>query len=125
MADIMIATVDGSTPFDAERLAEVARQAWPQATWPSSPDRATGELARLKIEAQGKIVFVDVLPPGGGLGVEGDDELTAEFVAWITTQVSITDGQLVITDWANEVVSLRQQMSVSDVLRLREHDAQA
>lgn len=60
-----------------------------------------------------------------GLGVEGDDELTAEFAAWITTHVPIADSQLLVTDWANEVVSLRPRMSVSDVLRLREDDTQS
>jgi hypothetical protein len=119
MADIMIAALDGSTPFDAESLAQAARTTWSEASWPGSPNRATGELARLKIESDGRMLFVDILPPGGGLGIEGDDELAAEFVAWITTQVPITDGQIVVTDWADDVVTLRPNMTRDEVHALR------
>lgn len=119
MADIMIATLDGSTPFDAERLARAALTPWPEASWPGSPDHVIGELARLKIETDGQTVFVDVLPPGGGLGVEGDDELAAEFIAWITTQVPIAEGQVVVTDWTDDVVALSPNMTLDEVQALR------
>jgi hypothetical protein len=114
MADIMIAALDGSSPFDAASLAQAARTTWPDASWPGSP-----ELARLKVESGGRTLFVDVLPPGGGLGIEGDDELAAEFVAWITRQVPIADSQIVVTDWNEDVVTLRPNMTCDEVYALR------
>jgi dihydroorotase-like cyclic amidohydrolase len=72
MADIMIAALDGSTPFDAESLAQTARTTWPDASWPGSPE-----------------------------------------------QVPIADSHIVVTDWTNDVVTLRPNMTRDEVYALR------
>lgn len=119
MVDALIASLDDVPRFDAEGIVTAARSRWPHMQW--SP--ATGEIPELgagefTIEADAQWVTVEFLPGRTGLGVEGHDDLAAEVVAWLTRQVPMPDGQVVILNWGDDAEPLRENMPVEELRQL-------
>lgn len=52
------------------------------------------------------------------IGLEGDDELEAEFLA-LTRHTAFPDGGIVVVHWADGIVALRPDMAPSEIEALR------
>lgn len=91
MADLLVTVSEGDTRFDPQHLVEVSLQRWPTADW-YAPDP------------------------------EPEDELAA----MLARQVTIQDDQrvlivdFVVTDWTDDVVTLRPNMTRDEVHALRD-----
>jgi len=119
MVDALIASLDDVPRFDADGLVAAVHSQWPSMQWsPASgeiPELGAGEFT---IEVDAQWVTVEFLPGRTGLGVEGHDDLASEVVAWLTGHVAMPEGQVVILNWGDDVVPLRENMPVEELRRL-------
>lgn len=112
MADLLVGILDDVT-FDVEHLLAQAQATWPEATYyPSDGESANSPAGNLQLEIEQEFLDVAFLASRGGLGVEGDDDLAAVFLAWLTTQPPVCDGtEVVVVNWANDLVPLTPNMT--------------
>ncbi|MEU2200581.1 hypothetical protein [Isoptericola sp. NPDC019482] len=121
MADLLVGVLEGPARFNPDVLVDPALSAWPGSKWsPSSERLAPNSAGLLELHGQGQIVFVDFLSGAEGLGVDGGDDLAAAFLAWLTTQVDMRASQVVVSDWANDLVTLDSGMTPDELRRLRD-----
>jgi hypothetical protein len=121
VADLLVGVLEGPARFSPDALVDSALTTWPGSRWsPSSERLAPNSSGLLELHGQGQIVFVDFLAGAEGLGVDGDDGLAAAFLAWLTNHVDMSASQVVVSDWANDLVALTPLMTPDDVMGLRD-----
>ncbi|MEL7975757.1 hypothetical protein AAG589_07815 [Isoptericola sp. F-RaC21] len=120
MADLLVTVLKGPARFSPDVIVEAAR-----ATWPDSPQSPPAEslgansLAMLEVHDGRQIILVDFLGVHEGLGVDGDDDLAGRFLAWLTNHIDMSRSQVVVSDWADDLIALAPGMRPDDVARLR------
>lgn len=120
MADLLVAVLDGPARLGPDAIVEPARAAWPHSPQSPPADRfAANTMLSLELHDAGPILFVDFLGVHEGLGLDGDDDLAAAFLAWLSNLVDVRGSRVVVSDWADDLVTLVPRMSAHDVARLR------
>lgn len=121
MADVLVAVLEGPG-FDVVELERGAHQEWGAARFTASTgERRLSSVGQLEVEHGGTSARLVVLTGGDGLGVEGDDELVADVLAWLTRRDPVVaEALVVVTDWAAEPLRLTPGMTADE---LRSHRA--
>lgn len=123
MADLLVAVSEGETTFDPDAFVEPAAARWPTAAWyePDPEDDLAVTMAKqLTVREDRRILTVDFLTNRQSAGIEGDDDLAAEFLALLTHSMPIPEGTIVVMNWATGIVILRPNMTPDEVHGLRE-----
>lgn len=121
MADVLLAVLDGRR-FDAASLGRAARAQWSGVGFsPSTGELAQSSVGQVEIRRGVQSIRIVVLAGGAGLGVEGDDELAVDVLAWLTRLDPVRQrGTVMMTDWSADPVELEPDMSRSALLALRD-----
>lgn len=120
MTDLLVAVADGETRFDPERIVDVVVRRWPSVGWGDPDEELAATLAKqVTIQYDQQVLIVDVLAGHEGIGVEGDDDLAAEFLALLTQSMPIPEDEIVVMNWTDQIVALRSGMTPDDVRALR------
>lgn len=118
MTNLLVAVTPGEHRFAPERVAHAARQHWTDVTYTGLDvtDPRLAELGpQLRISEGQRVVIANFHNDGEGIGVEGDDDIQAEFLALLTQNTTFPDGGIVVVHWADDVVPLRPHMTADDV----------
>lgn len=124
MADLLVAVSEGDTKFDPQHMVEVSLQRWPTADWyapdPEPEDELAAMLAgQVTVQDDQRVLIVDFATNLRGIGVEGDDDLAAEFLALLTRSMPIPEDTIVVMNWADGIATLRPNMTPDEVHALR------
>jgi hypothetical protein len=122
MADLLVAVSEGEVTFDPDDFAEPAAERWPTAIWyePDPEDDLAVTMAKqLTVREDRRILTVDFLTNRQSAGIEGDDDLAAEFLALLTRCMPIPEDTIVVMNWADGVATLRANMTPDEVHALR------
>jgi hypothetical protein len=124
MADLLVAVTPGEHRFDPNKIASAAVRRWPSAedvdiTGPELADLARLLSKQLQLNDGQRVVLANFHADNQGIGVEGDDELEAEFLALLTQHTEFPDGGIVVVHWADDIVALRPNMTPDQVHALR------
>jgi hypothetical protein len=119
-----VAVTPGEHRFDPDRIAAASVRRWPSAedidiTGPELADLARLLSKQLTIGDGQRVVVANFHTDNQAIGVEGDDELEAEFLALLTQRTTFPDGGIVVVHWANDIVALRPNMTPDEVHALR------
>lgn len=114
MTDSFLAVLEGPYRFGFEALSTEVSTRFPDAAFfPPRTIQRQDENGHLMLDI--KLLGDDE----GGVGLEGDDELAAEFVAWLTERPGFpADGSVVFAGWAPEPFPLRPNMTAGELLDL-------
>ncbi|NCT91941.1 hypothetical protein GXB85_13415 [Cellulomonas sp. APG4] len=114
MSDVLIAST-GSYRFDIDALQAAASSRWPGMRRFDGAGSGDGQLQH--VGADNRLLDVTSLRAGHGLGVEGDPERVAEFMAWLTTQPGFpSDGSIEVYNWALDIMHLAPGAQVGELL---------
>jgi hypothetical protein len=124
MADLLIAVAEGQAWFDPDEVAAAIVRQWPSAEvvtvdGPELTDLARLMSAQVTISDGQKVATVEFHTGATAIDVEGDDDLAAEFLALLTRTVPVPDNTIVVMNWADDIVTLRPNMTSDDVRALR------
>lgn len=124
MADLLVAVTPGEHRFDPDEIAAAAVRRWPSAedvdiTGPELADLARLLSKQLTIGDGQHVVMANFHADNQGIGVEGDDELEAEFLALLTQNTAFPDDGIVVVHWDDDIVALRPNMTADEVHALR------
>jgi thiamine phosphate synthase YjbQ (UPF0047 family) len=97
---------------------------WPSADvvtvdGPELTDLARLMSAQVTINDGQKVATVEFHTGATAIDVEGDDDLAADFLALLTRTVPVPDNTIVVMNWADDIVTLRPNMTSDDVRALR------
>ncbi|MDR7384377.1 hypothetical protein [Promicromonospora iranensis] len=115
----------GEHRFDPDRIATAAVRQWPFAaedvdiTGPELADLARVLTKQLQLNDGQRVLLANFHADNQGIGIEGDVELAAEFISLLTQHATFPDGGIVVVHWADDVVSLRPNMTPDEVHALR------
>jgi hypothetical protein len=124
MTDLLVAVTPGEHRFNPDQIAAAAVRQWPYAedvdiTGPELADLARLLSKQLQLNDGQRVVLANFHADDQGIGVEGDDELEAEFLALLTRHTAFPDGGIVVVHWADGIVALRPNMTADEVHALR------
>lgn len=120
MADLLLAVADGPTQFDPDQLRDFALRYWPTSQWGDPDDQLAQTLARqITVQDHDRHILVDILASRGAISIEGDDELAAQFIAGLTQNIAIPEGEIALMNWSDDIFMLRQHMTVAGIWALR------
>ena len=124
MTDLLVAVTPGEHRFDPDRIAAAATRQWPSVedvniTGPELADLARLLSKQLTISDGQHIVLANFHADNQGIGIEGDDELEAEFLALLTQSTTFPDEGIVVVHWADDIAALRPNMTPDEIHALR------
>jgi hypothetical protein len=122
MADILVAVSEGEMTFDPDDFVEPSAERWPTAAWyePDPEDDLAVTMAKqLTVREDRRILTVDFLTNRQSAGIEGDDDLAAEFLALLTRSMPIPEDTIVVMNWTDGIATLRPNMTPDDIHALR------
>lgn len=123
MADLLVAASEGETTFNPDDFVEPTTERWLTAAWyaPDPEDDLAVTMARqLTVRKDRRILTVDFLTNRQSVGIEGDDDLAAEFLALLTHSMPIPEDTITVMNWATGIVNLRPNMTSDEIYALRE-----
>lgn len=120
MADLLVAVTPGKHRFDPDQIAAASVRQWPSAedvdiTGPELADLARLLSKQLTIVDGQHVVVANFHADNQAIGVEGDDELEAEFLALLTQHTTFPDDGVVVVHWTDDIVALRPNMTPDEV----------
>lgn len=123
MTDLLVAVTPGEHRFDSDRIAAAAVRRWPSAedvdiTGPELADLARLLSKQLTIGDGRHVVVANFHADNQAIGVEGDDELEAEFIALLAQHTTFPNDGIVVVHWADDIVALRSNMAPAEVQAL-------
>lgn len=124
MADLLIAVAEGQAWFDPDEVAAAIMRQWRSADvvavdGPDLADLAQLMSTQVTISDGQRVATVEFHTSAKAIDVEGDDGLAAEFLALLTRTVPIPEDTIVVMNWADDIVTLRPDMTSDDVRALR------
>ncbi|GAB3166489.1 hypothetical protein GCM10027059_25680 [Myceligenerans halotolerans] len=124
MTDLLVAVTPGEHRFDPDRIAAAATQRWPSAddvdiTGPELADLAEVLSKQLTIRDDQQVVLANFHADNKGIGIEGDDDLEADFLALLTQHTTLPDEGIVVVHWTDQIATLRPNMTPDDIRALR------
>lgn len=124
MSDVLVAVAEGETTFDTDQLTAAVLRQWPTAEVADVDGPELAHLAQfmtrqITIEDNGQRAIIEFNTGDRGIGIEGDAQPTAEFLAILTASMPIPDGVIAVMNWSDDVVMLRQAMTIDDLYALR------
>lgn len=125
MSDLLVAVTPGEHRFDPDQIAAAAARQWPSVedvdiTGPELVDLARLLSKQLTINDGQRTIVAGFHADNRGIGIEGDDELEAEFLAFLTQNTELPGEEIVVVQWADDIVTLRPSMTLEDVQALRD-----
>jgi hypothetical protein len=124
MADLLIAVAEGQARFEPDQVAAAILRRWPSADVVTVDGPELADLAQLMsmqvtISEGQQAATVEFQTSAKAIDVEGDDDLAAEFLALLTRSMPIPEDIIVVMNWADDIVTLRPNMTPDDVHALR------
>lgn len=124
MADLLIAVAEGQARFEPDQIAAAILRQWPSADIVTVDGPELADLAQLMsmqatISDGQQVATVEFHTSAKAIDVEGDDDLAAEILALVTRSMSIPEDNIVVMNWAEDIVALRPNMTPDDVRALR------
>jgi hypothetical protein len=124
MTDLLVTVTPGEHRFDPNEIAAAVVRQWPSAedvdiTGPELADLARLLSKQLQLNDGQRVVLANFHADNQGIGIEGDDELEAEFLALLTQHTTFPDDGIVVVHWADDIAYLRPNMTPDEVYALR------
>lgn len=123
MSDYLVAVASGDYVFNFDELVQAAGVRWQGARFFRASGReaaaAYGELQIYSPDTGHADVIAILLAGNQGIGLEGEPEKVAEFMAWLTTRDGFpSDGSVVVLSWRREEFPLNANTSAEALLEL-------
>lgn len=121
MKECLVAVASGTYTFGFDELIRSAGLRWTDSRFiPASGDWMNSTYGHLQLhdaETGRADVIAGLLAGGKGIGLEGEPERVAEFIAWLASRDQFPDdGSVVLAEWAHEFIPLRPGTTAAELL---------